>query len=989
MSKKVKTALSIFMASLFLTCTAFTLSWFLPNNTIVGSSLAGSVLKAYFHAGDGSEENPFVITRPRQYENMIRLQYEMDGFWNAGGMRDDYPVGYNFEIGYQGLNPDDPEGYYVYNYDENGAIIYDEEGNVSYSKVLNVGKDIKLPPLGTAEKPFCGNLEGHDLTVSNFVVAGNGYNDIGIFGYVGPNGTCHNIYFKNVDVDTDAYNSLVSTPSDSSHTSMDHSGQAHVGYIAGHLTYADNFTDVYVNNCKFVGRANSSGPLTNNFGYYGLVETDAFGASIGYGDNYKFTLDSEAVYSYFKNNYDSIKDDTLVLKNTKETYYSTPDENGDKIARFPDKKISNAVTYYEDETFPTYNLQGDFYDPNDLDMNYSLSTLGYVDAPFYDETTKYHVYYKTDSGRYVLPPDDTIVTETPMDENNQGAADGEDKHYFYLDTDKATETRDGEWEYYECYNRDINPDTDIVKPTFKFVIPDLHYSGVRRAHNTGLTCTLYIDDTIANTVNITAKTKYINLTRDDWIFTASDVQVEIPYGIHSISVKVQFNSHIDPILWGDGENRVDYFYYGNIAGNNVEQISRAIRGDDVITLNLSEATSNNYTVTTEEYEPEATIYQDERSHTYELYAKLLDDNGNETGGYVKLYQKRTDFFCDRDTGVWTAIQIKHVPIPGDDNNHFIADSTELVNSGYSSENIDLVGHVEFYYANILNLIKIRVIRLMHDNDDAYPGGYVVKTLPNDKIDNKAQWYATQYAPRCIVLYLKNTANALDERDEQMGKIDFRHFIFRATPQFIKGNGTYLPLSTFEDTEVDDDSPLFESIIHANITESDVKKISYCCLNKDGQIIGRYNQNGNPVRFSESEANIDKYVLLLGCVTSGSGVDAWITNVNFEYKAEKGTGGNFGSVGYRDNPDRIEHTIFNFYISIPAGNINYAITVEYIKGVEGEKGRYIMTVECNGTLFVQTHLYDTTNYIVVLNGTEITTTSSSGDISSTGYTYRAP
>ena len=50
-----------------------------------------SILTSYFHTGDGSEENPFVITRPLHFYNMIYLYQRLEGFADEG----DY-----FQLGY-------------------------------------------------------------------------------------------------------------------------------------------------------------------------------------------------------------------------------------------------------------------------------------------------------------------------------------------------------------------------------------------------------------------------------------------------------------------------------------------------------------------------------------------------------------------------------------------------------------------------------------------------------------------------------------------------------------------------------------------------------------------------------------------------------------------------------------------------------------------------------------------------------------------------
>ena len=62
---------------------AISFAWFRPLYEIKEENISGSVLKKYFHDGTGTQSDPFVITRPKHYENLVMLYYNMPGFPSA------------------------------------------------------------------------------------------------------------------------------------------------------------------------------------------------------------------------------------------------------------------------------------------------------------------------------------------------------------------------------------------------------------------------------------------------------------------------------------------------------------------------------------------------------------------------------------------------------------------------------------------------------------------------------------------------------------------------------------------------------------------------------------------------------------------------------------------------------------------------------------------------------------------------------------------
>ena len=47
------------------------LTWFAKMNSIDDLEIGGSVLKQYFDSGTGTQADPFVITRPKHWENLV------------------------------------------------------------------------------------------------------------------------------------------------------------------------------------------------------------------------------------------------------------------------------------------------------------------------------------------------------------------------------------------------------------------------------------------------------------------------------------------------------------------------------------------------------------------------------------------------------------------------------------------------------------------------------------------------------------------------------------------------------------------------------------------------------------------------------------------------------------------------------------------------------------------------------------------------------
>lgn len=266
------------------------LMWFAKMNAI-NLDFGGSVLSQYFDSGDGSEEDPFVITRPKHWENLVWLHNNVSTFYQAinnGSGDATSEKGYYFQVGK--LNPDIGDGvYYVYDYNDNGMI--NTSSAPLSSRTLNLKGSEKLIPIGSCTKPFMGEIISDGITISGFDVLGfedlnnnltqdageKGFNDVGIFGYVGRNSNIRNLYFdefkihlSNAEADRPNGDTVVHATTYHDKNKDGDSDTIYVGYIAGHIHYSTTLSGVYINNCTIDGGS----PSLSGFGYFGVVENE-------------------------------------------------------------------------------------------------------------------------------------------------------------------------------------------------------------------------------------------------------------------------------------------------------------------------------------------------------------------------------------------------------------------------------------------------------------------------------------------------------------------------------------------------------------------------------------------------------------------------------------------------------------------------------------------------------------------------------------------
>ena len=308
--KKVVIGSSIAIISMITSGLIASAAWFAPKENTFKANVSGSVVEEYFHCGNGTEVNPFVITRPIHYYHLVEFFQRKTVLPVTGGtvtFGTDYLY---FQIGYD-LDDNSSNGLEVYTYDN-----YGDYQNTT-GKVLNMAYyagNNALMPIGTSECPFFGSFDGganessvKSVVVSNLniksseqVVVHGGSTpitrstaDVGMFGYVADDDNpdpeaasvnptvIKNLSVNGLTIDLTGASANKNPASGVPHEdSASHDGKVFVGYIAGHIHTYKNYKavgpvnasplyNVYVNNAKIVGGADDA---TCGFGYVGYAD---------------------------------------------------------------------------------------------------------------------------------------------------------------------------------------------------------------------------------------------------------------------------------------------------------------------------------------------------------------------------------------------------------------------------------------------------------------------------------------------------------------------------------------------------------------------------------------------------------------------------------------------------------------------------------------------------------------------------------------------
>ena len=412
---KIILGLSVNAVALSAALIISTVAWYSIKNDISNPKIKSFVEQEYFDVNEGKKRtdndygtstNPYVITKPVHYYNMVRL-------YNLGTYGFNTNTVFQFGKVFAADGTGNPK---FCKYSPSG--VYDSSTYVT-SLEMNYYQDGAgyggaLPPLGTSKNPFVSQIVGNNLTISNLHINGEGYSDVGIFGYVSGNTTnIQNIYFDSPIIDAGGANATA----ESGNSHAGHNSHVYIGYLGGHVSTASLFSDVYLNKCKLRNAKNNSYEMINNYGYFGKVD-DASPATAN-SNSYSTNLSAASAYEALDYTYTNGDENSLELRNTDTTKPAN--------AKFNDAvKVPSSGSYRIDQ--------------KDSSNRYSLSSIGYSNGS--NNVTKHVRYFKTvgnEERMFDINNVDSnhILNSTPAN-NFYGMDDGA---YIYYDNDA------GNWKY--------------------------------------------------------------------------------------------------------------------------------------------------------------------------------------------------------------------------------------------------------------------------------------------------------------------------------------------------------------------------------------------------------------------------------------------------------------------------------------------------------------------------------------------------------------
>ncbi|MBR3674679.1 MAG: hypothetical protein IKN69_00845, partial [Bacilli bacterium] len=153
-------------------------------------------LRSYFQKGSGTDNDPFVISRPIHFYNLSRLQ-------NLGV----FSTETHFVLGYDPKHPDDYAGT-RYNdtdltfYKDNSSSEPVEDHTLDMNSIYSLTDSIAA--IGDECAPFYGNFDGQGLAIKNLRISSKP-EDVGVFGYTATGSVVRNLYLIDPVVTDDGY----------------------------------------------------------------------------------------------------------------------------------------------------------------------------------------------------------------------------------------------------------------------------------------------------------------------------------------------------------------------------------------------------------------------------------------------------------------------------------------------------------------------------------------------------------------------------------------------------------------------------------------------------------------------------------------------------------------------------------------------------------------------------------------------------------------
>jgi len=999
--RKFFISLGVSICALLLVTTSISVAWFNSqvNNITYSKNIDGSLLEGYFHCGNGQIDHPFVITRPKHWENLVKLHHKMSGFSTSG---------FYFQVGY-GIDESEPSVMKVFDYKDDGTI----NTATVYSKTLNVKSLGYIEPLGGETHPFTADIDGNDITIKNIQIKGSSdptddsYYDIGIFGYVGARyvndeiklASIKNLYFDSVTINVE--NTVDASGAAERDFHKAHEGKIYTGYLCGHVYDVNSFQHCYLTNPKIQGVTNGYSTV-NNYGYIGMVEIDNEGKSAGIGGNYEFTLNSSAIHDYFSNYYDNnatYNDSGTALIGLKDTKMRA--RNTEYTSSIGTSKAFTDGLAYEDDTQwlgSAYRLKGNYFkgagtisgEQIVTDHNYSLSTLGYQGTKIEDVKTKYEVYYSNYGVETV--PDSTaqVTTYDQFKQQNSGY------YYFYDDgtipgTTNYTQTP--RWTYYYSNNT-------VTKYDFTLNFSQLSFTNsyVGTYINEVRDIYLVVDDVLYQGTQTSAidpsKFTYDYSVTTSGSYTSGKGTITL--NLHPIKLNLGIGTHYVSFLFNfltartaSYVRRCCSWYHGTL--NSDGSVSPSSFTVDESHTSTTKAFTNASSPSVYQARTESAVKFNIKpenltmkspdiipnvgnlTKSYPIIGYKLDPRKKiKTGEKSALFAKTTNFTYDNEVFLVHAESSERVLVQGQTTEVYIADDPAITSSGYNAKCIDIVGGGVVFGTNYVSL---------NAGKNGFPDTQAA--VLNDR------FYATKYCPNSIVMYVRKSTS------ESCGTIEINYSTLGAlvsvkmkTPTFKKGPNTYYDLNPDHYGTYDPEDPKSVGyyaeengtnryISLHNLTQSQLECSSFCALDDSNNICAVYDSSGNPTSGS-NESKIQTYVLALGVQHDDvwwkelfSGVDTRtrITSIHFEYESEAGYSGNLGSIDYRTYPekghliDEVYYNVFTFYYVTNLDEITYLFTVSY----NSETHTYTLTATSSDDLEMQICIY-VSGYTVVFQDT---------------------
>lgn len=163
----------------------------LYKKSVNGNGTYGEVsLRSYYESGSGTENDPFIITRPRHLYNLSRLQ----GLGVYGEKT-------HFQLGKVDLGGVDSNGVPMCYADDSSNT------KVPYLDMSDSDRDTNpINAIGSEALPFYGEFDGQNVEIKNLNVYANPQ-DAGLFGYTAHGSEVHNLFLSNVTINALGYTS--------------------------------------------------------------------------------------------------------------------------------------------------------------------------------------------------------------------------------------------------------------------------------------------------------------------------------------------------------------------------------------------------------------------------------------------------------------------------------------------------------------------------------------------------------------------------------------------------------------------------------------------------------------------------------------------------------------------------------------------------------------------------------------------------------------